>query len=124
MLLLGADGHGVLPVPGYGGTPSTQISARDSVAQFWVAAGHRAVIAAELTGVQMAGRNSRSFRRAERRRMSRPVGCLVWLIILLVLLIVAALMFGGFQKGTKVSAQPAPTAQHRCPCVVAAARGH
>jgi hypothetical protein len=38
--------------------------------------------------------------------MSRPVGCLVWLIILLVLLIVAALMFGGFQKGTKVSAQP------------------
>jgi len=38
--------------------------------------------------------------------MSGPVGCLVWLFILLVLLIVVALMFGGFQKGTKVSAQP------------------
>lgn len=44
--------------------------------------------------------------------MSRPVGCLVWLIVLLVLLIMAALMFGGFQKGTKVSAQPwLPNAQ-------------
>ena len=43
--------------------------------------------------------------------MSRPVGCLIWLIILLVLLIVAALMFGGFQKGTKVSAQQGLNAQ-------------
>lgn len=60
----------------------------------------------------MAGRNSGSFRDPERRRMSRPVGCLVWLIVLLVLLIMAALMFGGFQKGTKVSAQPwLPNAQ-------------
>jgi hypothetical protein len=117
MLLLDADGHGVLPLPGYGGPPSTQIAAGDSFAQSWVAASHRAAIAGEVTGVQMAGRNSRSFRGAERRRMSRPVGCLVWLMILLVLLIVAALMFGGFQKGTKVSAQPAPSAQHRCPCV-------
>jgi hypothetical protein len=37
-----------------------------------------------------------------RRRMSRPVGCLVWLIALLVLLIVLSLLFGGFQRGTKV----------------------
>jgi hypothetical protein len=43
--------------------------------------------------------------------MSRPVGCLVWLIIVLVLLIIAALMFGGFQKGTKASAQPGLNAQ-------------
>jgi hypothetical protein len=54
--------------------------------------------------------------------MSRPVGCLLWLIILLVLLIVIALMFGGFQKGTKVSARPALTTQHWCPCVAATAR--
>jgi len=39
--------------------------------------------------------------------MSRPVGCLIWLIVLLVLLIIAALMFGGFQKGTKYSAEAA-----------------
>ncbi|HUA42906.1 MAG TPA: hypothetical protein VMA32_15125 [Streptosporangiaceae bacterium] len=38
--------------------------------------------------------------------MSRPVGCLVWLAVLILVLIVAALMFGGFQKGTKVSGQP------------------
>jgi hypothetical protein len=70
----------------------------------------------------MAGRNSRFFRDAERRRMSRAVGCLLWLIILLVLLIVAALMFGGFQKGTKVSAQPGPNPQHICLCAPATAR--
>jgi hypothetical protein len=38
--------------------------------------------------------------------MSRPVGCLVWLVVLILVLIVAALMFGGFQKGTKVSGEP------------------
>ena len=38
--------------------------------------------------------------------MSRPVGCLVWLIVLIIVLIVASLMFGGFQKGTKVNGQP------------------
>ena len=38
--------------------------------------------------------------------MSGPLGCLVWLLVLIALLIVAALWFGGFQKGTKVSAQP------------------
>jgi len=43
--------------------------------------------------------------------MSRPVGCLVWLIVLIVLLIIAALWFGGFQKGTKVSGQPMANAQ-------------
>jgi hypothetical protein len=37
------------------------------------------------------------------RRFSRPVGCLLWLIALIVLLIVLASLFGGFQKGTKVS---------------------
>lgn len=53
----------------------------------------------------MAGRNGRPYRGAERRRMSRRVGCLVWLIVLIIVLIVASLMFGGFQKGTKVSGQ-------------------
>jgi hypothetical protein len=41
-----------------------------------------------------------------RRRMSRPVGCLLWLVILLAILIVAAVLFGGFQTGTKVNGSP------------------
>jgi hypothetical protein len=40
------------------------------------------------------------------RRVSRPVGCLLWLVVLLLVLIVAALMFGGFQTGTKASGSP------------------
>jgi hypothetical protein len=40
--------------------------------------------------------------------MSRPVGCLVLIVFLLVLLVVLAVMFGGFQNGTKVSGLPRP----------------
>jgi hypothetical protein len=58
-----------------------------------------------MAEVAMAGRNWRFYRGAGGRRMSRPVGCLIWLIVLLVLLIIAALMFGGFQKGTKYGSQ-------------------
>jgi hypothetical protein len=39
-----------------------------------------------------------------RQRLSRPVGCLLWLIALLVVLLVLSLLFGGFQQGTKVGA--------------------
>jgi hypothetical protein len=38
--------------------------------------------------------------------VSRPVGCLLWLVVLLVILIVAAVLFGGFQTGTKVNGSP------------------
>jgi hypothetical protein len=65
-----------------------------------------------MAGVAMAGRNWRFYRGAGGRRMSRPVGCLIWLIVLLVLLIIAALMFGGFQKGTKYGSQPELSAHH------------
>ena len=52
-------------------------------------------------------------RRDERRRRPRLVGCLIWLIALVVLLIVLSLLFGGFTKGTKVSgAAPLAAAQH------------
>jgi uncharacterized membrane protein len=64
-----------------------------------------------MAGAAMAGRNWRFYRGAEGRRMGGPVGCLIWLIILIVLLIIAALMFGGFQKGTKYSSQPGRNAQ-------------
>jgi hypothetical protein len=53
--------------------------------------------------------NGRSSRES-RRRMSKPVGCLLWLILLLVILIVVALIFGGFQLGTKASGLPGPPA--------------
>jgi hypothetical protein len=35
------------------------------------------------------------------RPRSRAAGCLTWLLVLIVVLVVLALMFGGFQKGTK-----------------------
>jgi len=42
-------------------------------------------------------------RRARRRRgpRSRPAGCLLWVVLAIVLLIVLAVLFGGFQKGTQ-----------------------
>jgi len=60
----------------------------------------------------------RWYGRRERRR-PRVVGCLIWLIALIVILIAASLLFGGFTKGTKVSGAPplAPpaAAQHASP---------
>lgn len=38
-----------------------------------------------------------------RPRRSRVIGCLMWLIAVIILLIVASLIFGGFQKGTKAA---------------------
>ena len=58
----------------------------------------------------------RWYGRREGKRMPRLVGCLIWLIALVVILIVASLVFGSFTKGTKVSGlgQPArlAAAQH------------
>lgn len=45
-------------------------------------------------------------RRGERRPRSRLAGCLLWILALIVLLIVASLLFGGFRKGTKAGAGP------------------
>ncbi len=36
------------------------------------------------------------------RRFSGPVGCLVWVLALLLILLLLSLLFGGFQKGQKV----------------------
>jgi hypothetical protein len=53
------------------------------------------------------------------RRIPRLIGCLLWLIALVVLLIVASLLFGGFTKGTKVSGAgppvPPAAARHASP---------
>jgi heme A synthase len=57
--------------------------------------------------------------RREGRRRPRLVGCLIWLIAVILILIVVALLFGGFRKGTKVSwaprAAPLVAAQHPSP---------
>ncbi|HEV2374698.1 MAG TPA: hypothetical protein VGS19_21370 [Streptosporangiaceae bacterium] len=41
------------------------------------------------------------------RRRSRMTGCLLWILGLIVLLVLLSLLFGGFQKGTKVGSLPA-----------------
>jgi hypothetical protein len=48
-----------------------------------------------------AGRRS-SVSRRRRWPRSRAAGCLLWVVLLIVLLIVLSVLFGGFQKGTKV----------------------
>jgi hypothetical protein len=40
---------------------------------------------------------------------SRAGGCLMWILIIVVVLIILSIMFGGFQKGTKATGLP-PTA--------------
>ena len=61
----------------------------------------------------------RWYGRREGRRRPRLIGCLIWLIALIVILIVLSLLFGGFRKGTKVSwarpAAPPAAAQHPTP---------
>jgi hypothetical protein len=46
--------------------------------------------------------------RGRRRRFGRPVGCLLWLIVLLALLILLSALFGGFQKGTRAGGLQVP----------------
>jgi hypothetical protein len=51
-------------------------------------------------------------RRARRprppRRRIRPLGCLLWVLGLVILLLILSLLFGGFQTGTKVGLGRAP----------------
>jgi hypothetical protein len=42
--------------------------------------------------------------RRERGPRSRRIGCLFWILILIGVIIVLSLLFGGFQKGTKTGA--------------------
>jgi hypothetical protein len=45
-----------------------------------------------------------TWRCGQRRPRGRLTGCLLWVIGLIVILVILALLFGGFQKGTKVGA--------------------
>jgi hypothetical protein len=52
------------------------------------------------------GRGRRRYR--ERRRlMPTPLGCAIWIIALLVLLVILSVLFGGFQLGTRAGS-PGP----------------
>ncbi|HLH58991.1 MAG TPA: hypothetical protein VKV33_07555 [Streptosporangiaceae bacterium] len=55
---------------------------------------------------------TRPFRRERRiqQRRVRPglAGCLLWILLLIAILIVASLLFGGFRKGTRTGLGPAP----------------
>jgi hypothetical protein len=53
-------------------------------------------------------RGPRGPRGEGRRRWprTRAGGCLLWLLVLIVVLVILSVMFGGFQKGTKVNGSP------------------
>ncbi len=42
------------------------------------------------------------------RRPRGPIGCVVWILGLLVILLLLSLIFGGFQKGSRVGSGSAP----------------
>ena len=42
------------------------------------------------------------------RRPRGPIGCVVWILALLVILLLLSLIFGGFQKGARVGSGSAP----------------
>jgi hypothetical protein len=65
------------------------------------------------------GRRRERFNGRRWRPRSRAVGCLLWVVLLIVILVVLALMFGGFQKGSKYSGLGAGLAH---PAVATAAR--
>jgi hypothetical protein len=50
----------------------------------------------------MAGRMGGGRGGAGWARPRGPLGCVVWILALLVLLLVLSLIFGGFQRGTRV----------------------
>jgi ABC-type Fe3+ transport system permease subunit len=60
----------------------------------------------------MAGGSNRRWGRTGRggrqRRLSPLAGCLVWVLAFLVVLLLLSLIFGGFQRGTKVGGGSAP----------------
>ena len=49
---------------------------------------------------------SRRFRPDRRRRMSRPAGCLLVVLVLAVVLLLLSLLFGGYQTGTRSDQPP------------------
>jgi hypothetical protein len=53
-----------------------------------------------------SGSGKRPWSADRRWRPRGPLGCLLWLVILVIILLVLSLFFGGFQRGTK--AEPTP----------------
>jgi hypothetical protein len=66
------------------------------------------------------GRRREKFDGRRWRPRSRAAGCLLWLVLLIVVLVAIALMFGGFQKGTKYSGLGAGSASFAVAAAAAA----
>jgi hypothetical protein len=54
----------------------------------------------------------------ERRRVWRPRsragGCLLWILLIILVLILLSVLFGGFQKGTKVNGMGTVGISYQC----------
>jgi hypothetical protein len=61
--------------------------------------------------LERSRRRMRPGRRSWRPR-HRLTGCLLWILGLIVVLVILSLMFGGFQKGTKVGGAGLPAPVH------------
>jgi hypothetical protein len=62
-------------------------------------------------------------RRGSGRPRRRLTGCLLWVAAIIVVLVILSLLFGGFQKGTKVGGAGAPAPVPAAPGTHRAAAG-
>lgn len=58
------------------------------------------------------------------RSASRLRGCLLWLLVIVIVLIVISLLFGGFRKGAKVGGAGAPVPVPVAAAAAAPERAH
>ena len=56
----------------------------------------------------MLGGWRRRMRPGTPRRPRRLAGCLLWIVALIIVLVIMSLLFGGFQKGTRLGGDGAP----------------
>jgi hypothetical protein len=54
------------------------------------------------------GYRRRPWGNGPRRPRNRLTGCLLWILGLIIVLVILSLLFGGFQKGTKVGGAGVP----------------
>jgi hypothetical protein len=60
------------------------------------------------------GSRGRAARSGGSRRMRPPLGCLLWVIALIVVFVVLSLLFGDLQKGAKPTGAPQSAAHAGC----------
>jgi hypothetical protein len=75
---------------------ATQKAGRDSAGAAWFERGPPGSCTPMTSGWRRGPRPA-----GRRWRPRGPLGCLLWLVILVIILLVLSLFFGGFQRGTK-----------------------